>query len=78
MYQKCHKSLLCLRRSVLLKCQKASMSVCAAKQLLQCCSQILPEEQSSAHWCSEGYSSSLRLSFYGRIPEMQSVNVKLP
>lgn len=27
MYQKWHKSLLCLRRSVLLNCQKASMSV---------------------------------------------------
>lgn len=53
------------------------MPVCAAAQLLQCCSQILLEKQSSAHQYRDGCSPSLGLSLYGRVPDMQSVNFEL-
>lgn len=44
MDQRYHKSWFWLTRSGSLKFQKASIPVSAAKQLLQCCSLILPEE----------------------------------
>lgn len=61
-----------------MKCQRANMPVCAAEQLLQCCSQILPEKQSSAHQYRGGCSLSLGLSLYGRVPDMHSVNFLAP